>query len=56
MPKTLNVYTMNLYEQDTDNMLLRFWDTRCLEMRGLKAMGETAGLPRRPWAIETMMS
>ena len=27
-------------------MLLRFWDTYHLEMRGLKAMGETAGLPK----------
>lgn len=41
-----NVYTVDLYEQETDNMLLRFWDTYHLEMRGLKAMGETAGLPK----------
>lgn len=41
-----NVYTLDLYETDTDNMLLRFWDTYHLEMRGLKAMGETAGLPK----------
>lgn len=41
-----NVYTIDLYEQDTDNMLLRFWDTYHLEMRGLAAMGETAGLPK----------
>ena len=41
-----NVYTLDLYEPDTDNMLLRFWDTYHLEMRGLKAMGETAGLPK----------
>lgn len=41
-----NVYTVDLYELDTDNMLLRFWDTYHLEMRGLKAMGETAGLPK----------
>lgn len=41
-----NVYTVDLYERDTDNMLLRFWDTYHLEMRGLKAMGETAGLPK----------
>jgi len=38
-----NVYTIDLYEQDSDNMLLRFWDTYYLEMRGLKAMGETPG-------------
>lgn len=41
-----NVYTVDLYGRDTDNMLLRFWDTYHLEMRGLKAMGETAGLPK----------
>lgn len=41
-----NVYTLDLYESDTDTLLLRFWDTYHLEMRGLKAMGETAGLPK----------
>lgn len=41
-----NVYTVDLYEPDTDTMLLRFWDTYHLEMRGLAAMGETAGLPK----------
>lgn len=41
-----NVYTLDLYEHDTDNFLLRFWDTYHLEMRGLSAMGETAGLPK----------
>ena len=41
-----NVYTVDLYEQDTENMVLRFWDTYHLEMRGLAAMGETAGLPK----------
>lgn len=41
-----NVYTLDLYERDTDNMLLRFWDTYHLEMRGLYAMGKTAGLPK----------
>lgn len=41
-----NVYTLDLYELDTDNMLLRFWDTYHLEMRGLAAMGRTAGLPK----------
>lgn len=39
-----NVYTLDLYEQDTDTMLLRFWDTYHLEMRSLKAMGKTSGL------------
>lgn len=41
-----NVYTVDLYEQDTETPLLRFWDTYHLEMRGLNAMGETAGLPK----------
>lgn len=41
-----NVYTIDLYEPETDNMLLRFWDTYHLEMRGLAAMGETCGLEK----------
>lgn len=41
-----NVYTVDLYGQDGKTMLLRFWDTYHLEMRGLAAMGETAGLPK----------
>lgn len=41
-----NVYTLDLYEQDTNMLLLRFWDTYHLEMRGLAAMGETAGLSK----------
>lgn len=41
-----NVYTLDLYIPDTDKLVLRFWDTFHLEMRGLKAMGETAGLPK----------
>ena len=41
-----NVYTLDLYEQDTDTLLLRFWDTFHLEMRGLAAMGRTSGLPK----------
>lgn len=41
-----NLYTLDLYEQDSDKMLLRFWDTFHLEMRGLAAMGMTAGLPK----------
>ena len=41
-----NVYTVDLYEQDTDNILLRFWDTYHLEMRGLRAMGETCGIAK----------
>lgn len=39
-----NVYSVDLYERDTDNLLLRFWDTYHLEMRGLRAMGKTSGL------------
>lgn len=41
-----NVYTVDLYEQETDKMLLRFWDTYHLEMRGLAAMGKTCGLEK----------
>lgn len=41
-----NVYTLDLYELDTDNILLRFWDTFHLEMRGLSAMGKTCGLSK----------
>lgn len=41
-----NVYTLDLYEPDSETMLLRFWDTYHLEMRGLAAMGETAGLAK----------
>ena len=41
-----NVYTLDLYEKDTENLLLRFWDTYHLEMRGLEAMGETCGLEK----------
>jgi len=41
-----NVYTVDLYESDTDNLLLRFWDTFHLEMRGLAAMGRTSGLDK----------
>lgn len=41
-----NVYTLDLYENDTDTLLLRFWDTFHLEMRGLRAMGRTSGLAK----------
>lgn len=37
-----NVYTLDLLEGD--EVVLRFWDTFHLEMRGLSAMGETCGL------------
>ena len=41
-----NVYTLDLYERDTDRLLLRFWDTFHLEMRGLAAMGRTCGVSK----------
>ncbi len=41
-----NVYTLDLMDKNTGNTLLRFWDTFHLEMRGLKAMGETCGLAK----------
>lgn len=41
-----NVYTVDLYEKDSDVILLRFWDTFHLEMRGLAAMGNTSGLSK----------
>lgn len=41
-----NVYTVDLYEKDGDALLLRFWDTFHLEMRGLAAMGRTSGLAK----------
>lgn len=39
-----NVYTLDLLEDN--KIVLRFWDTYHLEMGGLSAMGETAGLPK----------
>lgn len=39
-----NVYTLDLMQGD--EVVLRFWDTYHLEMRGLSAMGETAGLEK----------
>lgn len=39
-----NVYTLDLYEEN--EIVLRFWDTYHLEMRGLAAMGETCGLEK----------
>lgn len=38
-----NVYTLDLMDSD-GVVVLRFWDTYHLEMRGLSAMGETCGL------------
>lgn len=39
-----SVYTLDLYVDD--NVVCRFWDTFYLEMGGLRAMGETCGLPK----------
>jgi hypothetical protein len=39
-----SVYTYDIMRGD--RILLRFWDTYYLEMGGLKAMGETCGLPK----------
>lgn len=42
-----NVYTIDLCTKTiAGKVLLRFWDTFHLEMRGLAAMGRTAGLPK----------
>lgn len=39
-----NVYTLDLLVEE--QIVLRFWDTYHLEMRGLAAMGETCGLEK----------
>lgn len=39
-----NAYTVDIMEND--EIILRFWDTFFLEMNGLRAMGETCGLPK----------
>lgn len=39
-----SVYTLDLYVGD--DVVCRFWDTFYLEMGGLRAMGETCGLPK----------
>lgn len=41
-----NVYTLDLYDKDNGNIVLRFWDTFHLEMRGLAAMGLTCGFEK----------
>ena len=42
-----NAYVVDLLaEEDSKIPLLRFWDTFHLEMRGLSAMGETAGVKK----------
>lgn len=50
-----SVYTLDLMASDGTTVLLRFWDTFYLDMRGLKAMGEVAGLPKAR-AIGTIRS
>lgn len=40
-----NVYVLDVCDSDK-KVVLRFWDTFHLEMRGLQAMGRTAGLPK----------
>ena len=39
-----HAYTVDLY--DGDSCVMRFWDTYYLEMRGLSAMGVTAGMEK----------
>lgn len=39
-----SIYTYDLVDGDT--ILLRFWDTFFFDMRGLKELGKTAGLPK----------
>lgn len=42
-----NFYTVDLFEEENEKEpVLRFWDCFHLEMRGLSAMGETAGLEK----------
>ena len=41
-----NVYTLDLCEKLSRRVVLRFWDTFHLDMRGLAKMGEVAGLPK----------
>lgn len=41
-----SAYTLDLMDENGKIKLLRFWDTFYLEQGGLKAMGETCGLPK----------
>lgn len=41
-----SVYTLDLCTGENDDVVCRFWDTYYLEMGGLRAMGETCGLPK----------
>lgn len=41
-----SVYTLDLCTGENEAVVCRFWDTFYLEMGGLRAMGETCGLPK----------
>lgn len=41
-----SVYTLDLLDAPVGHAVLRFWDTFYLDMRGLAALGEVAGLPK----------
>lgn len=41
-----SVYTLDLCTGENEDIVCRFWDTFYLEMGGLRAMGETCGLPK----------
>lgn len=41
-----SVYTLDLCIGENEDVVCRFWDTFYLEMGGLRAMGETCGLPK----------
>jgi len=41
-----SVYTLDLCVGENEDVVCRFWDAFYLEMGGLRAMGETCGLPK----------
>lgn len=41
-----NVYVLDIISKSNSKILLRFWDTFHLDMRGLAKMGQVAGLPK----------
>ena len=41
-----NAYTVDIIDEGTGEVALRFWDTFHLEMNGLAAMGEVCGMPK----------
>lgn len=43
---TTSAYTLDIMDSSAKHIKLRFWDTFYLDMRGLHAMGEVAGLPK----------